>query len=217
MGEHFPFYDYDDELIAAAGYGRRAMFRVYRPPRCVVVLGRGSKPEQEVDLAICRADAVEVCRRRGGGCSVVLDPGNVVVSCAAPVEGIGDNSRYLRSLSDWLVAGLEQIGIRDLGFDGVSDLVQWKRKVSGSCLYRPRGLLYYSATLLVDADLALISRYLRHPPREPAYRGSRSHDAFVANLTLPARLGGAEAVASELAQTLRPPRVGADSTETDRR
>jgi len=43
-------------------------------------------------------------------------------------------------------------------------------------------LLYYSASLLVNAQLSLVERYLRHPPREPKYRDGRSHLEFVANL-----------------------------------
>jgi lipoate-protein ligase A len=33
-------------------------------------------------------------------------------------------------------------------------------------------------------DLTLVERLLRHPPREPEYRGGRPHRAFLANLGL---------------------------------
>jgi len=36
--------------------------------------------------------------------------------------------------------------------------------------------------LLLDADLMLMDRYLKHPPREPAYRQGRSHLDFVMNM-----------------------------------
>jgi lipoate-protein ligase A len=32
---------------------------------------------------------------------------------------------------------------------------------------------------LINADLSLIDRYLKHPPREPDYRRGRSHLDFV--------------------------------------
>lgn len=69
---------------------------------------------------------------------MVLDPGNVIVSRVLAVEGIGDNTRHLHELSRWLICGLEAVGVRDLERVGVSDLVQRGRKVSGSCIYRPR-------------------------------------------------------------------------------
>jgi lipoate-protein ligase A len=42
----------------------------------------------------------------------------------------------------------------------------------------------YHGTLLDDFDLDLVGRVLRHPPREPDYRGQRPHGAFLANLRL---------------------------------
>jgi len=33
-------------------------------------------------------------------------------------------------------------------------------------------------------NLQLVSRYLCHPPREPDYRGKRSHADFIANLEI---------------------------------
>jgi hypothetical protein len=42
----------------------------------------------------------------------------------------------------------------------------------------------YHGTLLDGFDLALAARLLKHPPREPDYRGKRSHTAFLVNLGL---------------------------------
>ncbi len=40
------------------------------------------------------------------------------------------------------------------------------------------------ASILYDFPLELISRYLRPPARQPAYRQDRPHEEFVANLGL---------------------------------
>jgi lipoate-protein ligase A len=55
-------------------------------------------------------------------------------------------------------------------------------KIGGSCFYRAKGIAYYSAAVLVTPDLDAMDRYLAHPPREPVYRRSRSHKAFVSGL-----------------------------------
>jgi lipoate-protein ligase A len=56
--------------------------------------------------------------------------------------------------------------------------------VSGNALrVRRHGVLYHG-TLLDAFDLGLVSRVLRHPPREPGYRGGRRHGEFLANLGL---------------------------------
>lgn len=175
-------YDHDDALIATARAGESAEFRVYRVHEPLVVLGRGSKPERELDLAACEQDGVPMVRRRGGGCAVVLDRGQVIVSVALPARGIGDNKRYLDGLSSWLIAALTKLGYRGVEQAGISDLAQGGRKVSGSCVHRARDLLYYSATLLVDPQVELMARYLAHPPREPDYRAARLHQHFVGRL-----------------------------------
>ena len=44
--------------------------------------------------------------------------------------------------------------------------------------------MLYHGTLLDAFNLGLVSRVLRHPPREPGYRSQRTHGAFLANLGL---------------------------------
>lgn len=182
---HIGQYDLDDALLEQVRRTGRPQLRFYRVDRTLVVLGRGSKPEVEVNIEACTADRVPILRRRGGGCAVVLDPGNVIVSVALPIAGLGDNQRHMRAISAWLIETLAAIGIDGVTQDGISDLVFDGRKVSGACIYRARDLLYYSATLLVDANLARIARYLKHPPREPDYRAGRTHGDFVGRLTAP--------------------------------
>ncbi len=140
--------------------------------------------ERELFMEALIADAVPVYRRRGGGCAVILDPGNLVVSLAAPMDGVGGVTSAFRSITRWLVKGLERVGVPDVEGRGVSDLVLNDRKVGGSCIYRVRGLVYYSTTLLLEPDLKLVERYLPHPPREPEYRAGRRHHDFMGRLIL---------------------------------
>ncbi|HRX51336.1 MAG TPA: hypothetical protein P5571_08250 [Candidatus Krumholzibacteria bacterium] len=180
--DDFPLWDRDEDLLDAVRADGRPRVRVRRCDRVEVVIGRGGKAEVELDLAAIRADGAPVLRRRGGGCAVVLDPGNLLVSWAAPREGVGGVTSAFREATDWLIVGLDAAGFPGVRGDGVSDLVLEGRKVGGSCIYRTRGLVYYSTTLLTDPDLDLIHRYLPHPPREPEYRRGRAHRDFLGAL-----------------------------------
>lgn len=184
MSREIVSYIHDDDLIDATRKDGQPGMRIYRPPEPMVVLGRGSKPEVELHLEACQQDKVRVLRRHGGGCAVVLDPGNVIVTVTLPATGIGDNPRYFTSLSSWLVAGLARVreSFAEIQQKGISDLTLGDRKVGGACIYRSKGLLCYSATLLVEPRVDLMERYLRHPPREPDYRGGRDHARFVGRL-----------------------------------
>jgi len=186
-GAPLPAWGHDEELIAgvradARGRARAVAWPPAGAPGVAVVVGRGGDPAVEVALDAARADGVPVLRRRGGGCAVVLDPGNVIVSLALPLAGVGGITGAFAAISAWLIGALGRCGLTGLRQEGTSDLALAGRKVGGSCLWRTKGLVYYSTTLLVCPDPALAERYLPHPPREPAYRAGRAHRDFMGTL-----------------------------------
>ncbi len=172
-------YDRDEALIATARSSGGAQLAVYPHAGRAVVVGRGGDPDVETRPAVIAADGVPLLRRRGGGCAVVLDEGNLVVSLALPMAGIGGITGAFTAITRWLVAGLADSGVPSVVQAGVSDLALGDRKLGGSCIWRTRGLVYYTTTLLVCPAWDLITRYLPHPPREPAYRRGREHRAFL--------------------------------------
>jgi lipoate-protein ligase A len=202
-----PPYTYDDDLIEATARDAQTRVRVYRVTDTVVVLGSGSRSDSELNLGACREDGVPILRRRGGGCAVVLDPGNVIVSVTAGGLPFGHHRRHFDLLTGWLIAGLDRTGFNGIRQAGICDLVIGDRKVGGACLHRHRDRLYYSASLLYDADITRLARYLAHPPREPDYRRGRPHASFVMPLrdAAPGRAHTAETVAARLRQALSPP------------
>ena len=175
-------YSFDDDIIEACLKSRKPQIKVYCPDKTMVVMGRASKVDIELNENVCLSDGREIFRRHGGGCSVVLDKGNVIVSLALPLKGIGDNNRHFGVISQWLIENMEKTGLQGIKHDGISDLVLDNRKVAGSCIYRTKDVLYYSVSILADADTSLYSRYLKHPPREPEYRKGREHKDFVLSL-----------------------------------
>lgn len=197
-------YDRDDDLLEAVRRDGLPRLRVIRWGAPAVVIGKGGKQDLELHREAIAADGVPVFQRPGGGCSVVLDPGNVIVSAVLPVPGIGAITSSFAAISDWLIAGLAGCGVPGVERRGTSDLVLGDRKVGGSCIYRTRNLLYYSTTLLVDPDLDLIERYLKHPPREPDYRRGRPHRDFLGSLRAGGLDRGIPGLIPSLEAALRP-------------
>ena len=180
----------DEALLAEAHEGRLpgTVVRTWMARRPTVVLGSSSRVEEEVDLAACRHAGVEIVRRPSGGLTVVVGPGCVMWSVVSTVtEPPPSIDRIHASMLDPLAAALAAAG-RTVLRRGSSDLaIEWDggdRKVSGNALRVRRGAVLYHGTLLDDFDLDLVPRVLRHPPREPEYRGGRRHGAFLANLGL---------------------------------
>ena len=175
-------YHFDRGLLDSVKASQVPVSRVYPFDREAVVAGRGSDLAREIRLSKVRKDRVPVYRRMGGGCSVFLDPGNLIISIAFPAGGFGGIQTLFNLSSAWLIRGFREIGLPGVYQDGISDLVMENRKIGGSCFYRTKGIAYYSAAILVTPDLEKMAAYLRHPPREPEYRNGRSHEDFVSGL-----------------------------------
>jgi len=214
--DDFPPWTRDEDLIAASARAACPCVRVSPCETVEVIIGRGGRAELELDLDAIGGDGVPVYRRRGGGCAVVLDPGNLIVSVAAPMAGVGGVTSAFRAFTEWLTEGLASAGAPGVTGDGVSDLVLDDRKVGGSCIYRTRGLVYYSTTLLAEPDLELVARYLPHPPREPVYRCGRDHRAFMGRLPAAAEAGFAGRLETILAATVPEPSPAAPADHSAR-
>jgi lipoate-protein ligase A len=158
--------------------------RLWEPTGPVVVLGRSSVAEREVDLATCRRDGVSVLRRISGGCAIYAAPGclmyALVLSYARRPELRAIHAAH-RYVLDTLAMSLGRL-VPGLTRAGISDLVLQNRKVSGNRLRCQRTHLLYHGTLLYGMELAPLVRHLRMPPREPDYRAGRGHEAFLSQL-----------------------------------
>ncbi|QDV23812.1 lipoate--protein ligase family protein [Aureliella helgolandensis] len=176
----------DEALLETAerGAGTSEMLRFWQAQTTFIVLGRSGKIDSEIDRSAAERDAVPILRRSSGGGTVVAAPGCLFYSLllslnARPHLRMIDHAHQF--VMEQLVAALQPIEPQ-LTFRGTCDLVLGDRKLSGNSLRVRRNYLLYHGTLLLGMDLSLISKYLKHPPREPDYRGGREHHAFVANL-----------------------------------
>ncbi|MGB8852821.1 MAG: lipoate--protein ligase family protein [Pirellulales bacterium] len=180
----------DEALLEAAHEGRlaTAVVRTWMATTPTVVLGSSSRIAAEVDPDACAAADVRLIRRPSGGLTVVLGPGCLMWSVIVPhPQGSPGLEAIHAAMLEPLARALCSAG-RDVRRRGTSDLAvldgSIERKVSGNALRVKRHGVLYHGTLLDSFDLDLISRVLRHPPQEPAYRAGRSHAGFVANLGL---------------------------------
>lgn len=181
----------DEALLEEAHLGRitEPVVRTWMAAAPAVVVGSSSRIDDEVDRAACLSAGVPIVRRPSGGLTVVLGPGCLMWSVVAPLpaEQPPAIERLHAALLEPLVAALVAAG-RPVVRRGSSDLAvpaaDGERKVSGNALRIRRGAVLYHGTLLDAFDLRLVSRFLRHPPREPEYRSGRDHACFLANLGL---------------------------------
>lgn len=175
----------DEALLDEAEASSRSSecLRLWESPEIAVIVGRSSKVGVEVDQRSCQADRVPILRRCSGGCAVVIGPGCLLYSVILSYE----QRPQLRSIDEahrFVLSRVAQALGQGAVFSGISDLTFEGRKFSGNSLRCKREHLLYHGTLLYDFPLDKIARYLRTPPREPDYRGGRSHAEFVQNLAI---------------------------------
>ena len=176
----------DAEQRAASGHAPTDVLRIWESADPIVVVGRGSRVESEVDVETCHRDNVPILRRSSGGTTIVAASGclmyAVVVSYAGRPHLKAIDQAHAHVL-DQLVTSLSS-HIAGVHRQGTSDLAVGDLKFSGNALRCRRTHLLYHGTLLYDMDLDLVSRYLKTPPREPEYRDGRAHAEFIRNLPL---------------------------------
>lgn len=172
----------DDQVLKY--YDQAVCTKIFVPDFSAVILGSANDADLEVNLKACADLGVPVLRRYGGGGTVVLYPGCVVVSIGCWVKDQFNNSRYFKSINHALITALskEWPAMQALGQAGISDIVFGEKKVAGTSLFRSRNYLLYQASILVDLDVQLMGKLLRHPTREPDYRRGRPHSDFLTGL-----------------------------------
>ncbi len=195
----------DEALLdqAEAEEGASEVLRLWEPDRPMVVVGRSSKLAQEVKAEECARREIPVLRRSSGGTSIVAGPGCLMYAVVLSLNerpALRAIDHAHRFVLDRIAAALAPL-TPPIRCRGTSDLVVGEsekcpvgcgvendqpnsvaRKVSGNSVRVKRDWLLYHGTLLYNFPIELIEACLPLPPREPDYRGGRSHRLFVANL-----------------------------------
>jgi lipoate-protein ligase A len=174
----------DEALLLAAeeGTGGEAL-RLWEQPDYAAVVGSGGSVAIDVNVAACAADGVPILRRASGGGTVLLGTGCLCFTLVLSYEhapGLNDiraSNRYVLARVAKALAPVVACSV-----EGTSDLAAGGVKFSGNAQQRKRTHFLHHGTLLCGFDLALVSKYLNPPERQPDYRRDRPHAEFIANL-----------------------------------
>lgn len=193
---HVATYQLPDKDVLAST--ERFKLLIWFPEEVCIVLGRSNKVEDSVFEEVVSMDNIPIYQRPSGGEAVVLTPGMLIVSWVMELERMLPPDSIFRQMNALYTALFERAGISGVCSDGISDLCIHTKKIMGSSMYLNQKRLFYHAVINLNGDVGLISRYLKHPQREPAYRERRAHESFVTSLAKEGKPYNASFIANEL-------------------
>ena len=186
--EHFPlpFYLALEEVLANH-FSEECLFTwVVRP---TVIFGRNQVMANEVNVPFCKANAIEMVRRKSGGGCVYADEGNIMISYVTPTDGHSVEdifARYLQRVVDALNAILPPLpdGCQ-IRATGRNDIMLGERKISGNALYttNAKRSAIVHGTLLHSTDIERMVNAITPSTEKLMSKGVQSVRQRVVNLT----------------------------------
>lgn len=141
-----------------------------------VVIGRNQNPWKECRTTLLEQEGGHLARRLSGGGAVFHDLGNLNFTFLMPQPDF-DIDRQLSVILE----ALNRLGIA-AEKSGRNDILADGRKCSGNAFYKNGTQAYHHGTLLVDADMEKLSRYLSPGKAKLQSKGVDSVRSRVVNL-----------------------------------
>ena len=165
-------------------HGGDPALRFWESDRHFVVLGPACRVIDDVHVAACEEDGVNVLRRASGGGTVLQGPGCLSYALVLPLA-LDPHLANIRSTNQFILERMAAALHRwepAAAFQGISDLAIGGMKISGNAQRRKRNALLFHGTILYAMQGDLVARYLKEPKRKPDYRGDRQHGAFLSRI-----------------------------------
>ncbi|MHC4873195.1 MAG: lipoate--protein ligase family protein [Planctomycetota bacterium] len=150
--------------------------------KTAVIMGTSGKEEVEAERSTCREDGIEILKRRSGGGTIVVGKG---VLCFGVVLEKTWSKVFPSALAEKVltpVCKALSVGGTEITIKGLGDLSFKDKKICGTAQRWIKNSVLFHGSILVDFDITLIEKYLKHPPKEPDYREGRGHGDFCVNL-----------------------------------
>ena len=150
-GKRAAFYLAAEEYLASQFPEDNYLFTWQVSP--TVVMGRNQVAHLELDLDFCRAEGIDVIRRKSGGGSIFADRGNIMVSV---VTGKGSVEPLFEEYAENVAQCLCRLGAK-VSVAGRNDIVlDGGGKICGNAFYHQKNRNIVHGTMLYDTNFPLM-------------------------------------------------------------
>ncbi len=158
------------------------LYDLWIPEEIIIVLGRNSSLLEDVKEAAF-IDNINIIRRVGGGGTVLLDYGTLVIDIASKNIDYKSIGYFSQKCSNIIISALNSLAINSKYDIDSYDIVIKEKKVGGISIYKSNQCYLFSASLIIsDTSINNIERYLKIPIKQPKYRNNRPHHDFLTSL-----------------------------------
>ena len=172
---HDPYYNLAVEQYLLESVEDQCILYLWQNENTVVI-GRNQNPWKECRTTLLNQEGGHLARRLSGGGAVFHDLGNLNFTFLMP-QADYDPDRQLTVIQE----AVGSLGI-PVEKSGRNDLLAAGRKFSGNAFYKNGKQAYHHGTLLVDADMDKLSRYLNPSKAKLQAKGVDSVRSRVGNL-----------------------------------
>ena len=143
-----------------------------------VVVGKNQLIENEVNLAYCREQNIDIYRRPTGGGCVYADERNTMFSMVTSKKNTSFSFKtYLTKIID----AMEALGVH-IEFSGRNDLLYDGKKISGNAFLQNKYGMLMHGTFLYDCDLETMVRAISPSDEKLISKGIESVRSRVTNM-----------------------------------
>lgn len=141
-----------------------------------VVIGKNQNAWKECRHALLESEGGKLARRISGGGAVFHDMGNLNFSFI-----VDKNDYDLQRQLGVILRAVKALGV-DAAFSGRNDILSEGAKFSGNAFCFKKTSAFHHGTILIDADMTRLARYLSVPQDKIVSKGVESVRARVCNL-----------------------------------
>lgn len=155
------------------------MIDIWIPETSKIVLGRFCSEKDEIKEK-AYADGVEIVRRLGGGGTVYLNSGIVVVDIAFKTSLENKLSLYFRIFNKIIINSFRKQNIFLDSENEFFDITYKDKKIAGVSIAKRKDKILYGISIIIKKNTIIkIEEYLNNPKKQPEYRKQRAHSDFL--------------------------------------